>query len=273
MSKRLKGFLISEATTIPEKPVIVSSNNKSFIIKTTLQDGDTPNRNKRVYPTAVIKKGLEAEYVQERIATKGWFGEAGHPLKPDLQRQLYLDQDRISHRINEIWWENNKLKGFVEATPTKNGKEFRGLIESGMKAAFSLRAVGPVTEKRGDLIIVLSPVTIFTYDWIIHPSHACAYMDEVVMNTGNMNESADLFMPFNEDCDMDIPGFLRDNSKNLKMFSESLGISTDDLTLSEDLRLIYAKQKDGDTFAIFTEEAIQQELNHFTSNLFTSKFF
>ena len=40
------------------------------------------------------------------------FTEAGHPLKPDIQRQLYLDQSNISHRVNEVWWEGNILKGY-----------------------------------------------------------------------------------------------------------------------------------------------------------------
>jgi len=65
-----------------------------------------------------------------------------HPLKPDLQRQLYMDQSNMSHRVNEIWWEGNKLKGYVEAAATERGKDFDGIIRSGSKVAFSLRAVG-----------------------------------------------------------------------------------------------------------------------------------
>ena len=72
--KKIKGFLISEGTTIPDTPVVVSEaeGRHRVIIKTTLQDADVPNRNKRMYPLSVLKNGLRSEYVQERLATKTW---------------------------------------------------------------------------------------------------------------------------------------------------------------------------------------------------------
>ena len=94
------------------------------------------------------------------------FTEAGHPLKPDIQRQLYLEQSNISHRVNEVWWEGNVLKGYVEAANTVRGKDFDGLIRQGCKVAFSLRAVGPITEKHGDTVTVKDPLSIFSYDWV-----------------------------------------------------------------------------------------------------------
>jgi len=75
-----------------------------------------------------------------------------------------MDQSNMSHRINEIFWEGNILKGFVEAAATERGNDFEGIILSGSKVAFSLRAVGPITEKRGDITVVLDPLTIFTFD-------------------------------------------------------------------------------------------------------------
>ena len=145
MNNKIKGFLISEGTTVPETPVIVSEAEKGkhrTIISATLQDADVPNRNKRMYPLSVLKRGLESEYIRERLATKTWFGEAGHPLNTTLQRQLYMDQSNMSHRINDIWWEGNILKGHVEAAATERGNDFEGIILSGSKVAFSLRAVG-----------------------------------------------------------------------------------------------------------------------------------
>jgi len=77
----IKGYLISESETISSTPTIVSDKSGSpTIIETVLQEGDIENRNKRVYPTPVIKGGLAGEYVQERLKTKSWYGEAGKRL-------------------------------------------------------------------------------------------------------------------------------------------------------------------------------------------------
>jgi len=79
-NNKIKGFLISEATTIPETPVVISEaeGKHRTIIKTNLQDADVSNRNKRMYPKSVLEHGLESEYVRERLATKTWYGEAGN---------------------------------------------------------------------------------------------------------------------------------------------------------------------------------------------------
>ena len=141
------------------------------------------------------------------------------PLKPDIQRQLYIDQSKISHIITKYWWENNVLKGLVEAANTACGNDFDGLVRQGMKVAFSLRAVGPITEKVGNYIKVCDPLTMLCYDWIIHPSHASAYMDEIVSESsipGNVlfaNESSNIFEPIYE---TEILNYIKVESKKHK---------------------------------------------------------
>ena len=76
--KKIKGYIICESATRPVEPDIVKANDvKRIIIKTTLQEADEINRNKRLYPKDVISEGLESNYVKERIATRTFFGEAG----------------------------------------------------------------------------------------------------------------------------------------------------------------------------------------------------
>jgi len=80
MDNKIKGYIICESASEPELPVIVnnsSTDNKRVIIKTTLQDADIVNRNKRIYPKDVLVEGLNSEYIKERLATKTFFGEAG----------------------------------------------------------------------------------------------------------------------------------------------------------------------------------------------------
>lgn len=79
--EKVKGFLISESESLASTPSIISDKSGSpTIIETVLQEGDIENRNKRIYPTSVIKNGLAGEYVQERLSTGSWYGESGKEI-------------------------------------------------------------------------------------------------------------------------------------------------------------------------------------------------
>ena len=271
--KKIKGYIICESPSIFTEPTVVQNSSCGrVIIKTTLQDADVRNRNKRIYPKEVIQKGLESDYVRERLATKTFYGEAGHPLKPDIQRQLYMDQSNISHIVTSVWWEGNILKGYVEAANTARGADFDGLVRQGSKVGFSLRAVGPITEKRGDTVTVKDPLTIFSYDWILHPSHACAYMDGIISESGQIQgemssiitESDAVFIPIYEDAKR----YIIESSKNFKVISESLevGSNNSQIYLSENNKQIYIKENT-DTIVVNVEDYLSKEIDDFISKL------
>lgn len=65
---------------------IQKKNNDVLEAIVILQEANKPNRNGRVYPKAVLEKALNAPNIQERLATKTWYGEAGHPLDTSVQR-------------------------------------------------------------------------------------------------------------------------------------------------------------------------------------------
>ena len=74
----ISGYIISESNNF-QTPNIIGENKETgrVIIQVTLQDADVVNRNKRVYPKSVLENAIKSEYVQERLATKSWYGEAG----------------------------------------------------------------------------------------------------------------------------------------------------------------------------------------------------
>jgi hypothetical protein len=275
MMNKIKGYLICEATTRPSKPQIIkeTTENKrpNVTIKAVLQEADIKNRNNRIYSRQILSEGLATTFVQERIKTRTFFGEAGHPLKPDIQRQLYMDQGNISHRINEFWWDGNLLRGYVEATNTSRGADFAGLILQGSQVAFSLRAVGPITEARGGVVYVKSPLTVFCYDWVIHPSHAPAYMEELVSETKKvgsnitMSESSDLMIPIYEYTNVE--SYLKSTSRNFKLISEQFEINAkNNIYLSKDNKNIYLKDKDK-TIAIHLEDYLIKELDQYMAGV------
>lgn len=164
--ENIKGYMISEAETTSVPKILNDKSGSVTTIEAVLQEGDLQNRNRRVYPTNVIKKALTSDYVQERLKTKSWYGEAGHPLAPTVERQLYVDQSNISHIITKTWWEGNLLKGIVECALTERGRDMQGLIRQGSQVAFSMRGYGPISEKKGDITYIKDPLHILCYDWV-----------------------------------------------------------------------------------------------------------
>ena len=153
-------------------------NTIEFI--TVLQEANKSNRNGRIYPKAVLEKALNAPNIRERLATKTWFGEAGHPMDTSVQRQMTIDMRNIAFIIKEIWWEGHLLKGRLETADTAVGRDMKGLIEQGCRVAFSLRAQGNVhTNPVTGIVEVEDGLQILGYDWVQVPSHAKAFMEKI----------------------------------------------------------------------------------------------
>lgn len=172
----MKHCIIHESAQFGEVSIQKKTpNSVEFIC--VLQSADEPNRNGRVYPKAVLEKALNAPNVRERLSTKTWFGEAGHPLDSSVQRQMTIDLRNVAFIITEIWWEGNLLKGRCETADTAVGHDMKGLIEQGCKVAFSLRAQGNVhTNPVNGLVEVEDGLQILGYDWVQVPSHMEAFL-------------------------------------------------------------------------------------------------
>jgi hypothetical protein len=261
----IKGFLISETVTTSTTNVLSDKSGEPTVFETVLQEGDIPNRNKRIYPTDVIKNGIATEYVQERLRTHSWVGEAGHPLAPTVERQLYIDQSNISHIIEEVWWEANILKGRVQTALTSRGKDMQGLIRQKMEVAFSMRGYGPISEKQGDITVIKDPLHILCYDWIIHPSHKPAYMTKI-LSEGAINISGngnDYFIPLDESAIL----FLNEESKNIKSLKDQYNFQKG-RTIGRDKKrnLIYIEDHN-DILAVKLEDAIAYEIDNYLSQI------
>ena len=190
-----------------------------------------------------------------------------HPLNPDIKRQLYIDHSNISHIINKVWWEGNLLHGEVEAANTSCGKDFDGLVRQGSQVAFSMRGVGPIVEKRGDTTIVRDPLTIFTYDFVIHPSHPEAYMQSVI-SKGNLNstmsESGNLFIPLLESSALE---YAQSVSNNIKMVSNMFDNDAKAVKLSESGRSVVLQSSTGEKAVVFLEDYLSYEINKYLKKL------
>lgn len=177
-------YIIQESAQVSELKNIQKTPLGTIRFVAVLQEANRVNRNKRIYPKDVLVEALNSAYVQEKIKTHSFFGEAGHPLDPSLSRQTTVLQTNLAFLVERFWWEGDLLMGLCETANTAVGRDMAGLIEQGSRVAFSLRAQGGVSK---DPITGASKVDhgmqMIAYDWVITPSHDKAFMQEICSDT------------------------------------------------------------------------------------------
>jgi len=271
----VKAYLITESTVTAKPTIISDSKSDTTIIETILQEGDVPNRNKRIYPTSVLKAAMDSDYVKERLKTKSWYGEAGHPLKPDLDRQLYIDQSKISHIISEISFDKNILKGTVECAKTSAGKDMQGLIRQGSEVAFSMRGMGPISEKKGDILRIKAPLHVLTYDWVIHPSHKIAYMQNVLQES-----TMGMLLPEGYDervltegvitpvLESQIKDYIMEESANVKQLVGQFEIDKHAIITLDESRQTLNIRQNGEILKVYIEDYVKNEIDDVILRMF-----
>lgn len=179
MENRVVGYVFSENTGMQMKPKIISQTSKTITYDTILQEGDTENRNKRIYPSALLEAGFKSAYVQERLKTNSWAGEAEHPMGGDRERLFRIERSNIDHFIREWKREGKLFKGRIQTAANRMGTDLMNMIlENDLVTGTSLRASGPVKNENGKQI-VCGPFRMITYDNVSHPSHSPAYADMI----------------------------------------------------------------------------------------------
>lgn len=265
--EKVIAYMINESTTQNAGIQILKDFNKCVTIRAMLQDAAELNRNKRKYPIDVLRSGLESERIQELIMAKSWFGEAGHPIEPTVQRQCSVLEENISHRVLSYDIVGSKIFGQVKTTPTARGYDMRNLIidDDPMLSAFSLRAMGPMVQTT-EGSIVQKPLTMICYDWVWFPSHRKAYQTDIIKSiteSGNtLNESC--ITPLLEASALD---FIAEESKNYQIVSEMFEAEKRIVSLNENCKTVSITSLDDDnnkeTMIVTLESALSHEIDSF----------
>ena len=152
-------------------------HSKPFVFYATLQKYGTPNRNGRVYPEKILKR--EAEKYKQTISKGLATSELNHP------ESSLIDLDRVSHIIDDIWWEDNVLIGKLRLLTTPGFHE-RGIVSSkgdvaanlmrqGVTMGVSSRGVGSLA-KKGEHNEVQNDYEMICFDLVMNPSTPGAYL-------------------------------------------------------------------------------------------------
>jgi len=166
--------------------------SKPFEFYAVLQKYNTPNRNGRVYPEKILKR--EADNYKKMIAKGTSLSELNHP------ESSLIDLDRVSHIINEVWWDGHilmgKLKlltspGFHErGIVSTKGDQAANLLRQGVTLGISSRGVGSL-KKTGEQNEVQDDFELICFDLVSSPSTPGAYLFTNVEDRNNFEENLD----------------------------------------------------------------------------------
>ncbi len=148
------------------------NGEKDVFIEGIFMQAEQENRNKRIYPKAVLKSATD-RYVKEQVKTGRACGELNHPEGPAI------NLDKVSHRITELNWEGNNVVGKALVLDTPMGKIVKGLVEGGCKLGVSSRGMGTVEQKEGKTY-VKDDFVLSTVDIVQDPSAPSAFVEGIM---------------------------------------------------------------------------------------------
>ena len=277
------GYVIIEtATTSREFPVKLDTDRNGTNKVTAegiLQEADMRNRNQRWYSKQELFPQITCPRTVELVKTGNMRAENGHPMDTSIVRQQTIDPNNTVAIFTAMWTEDNFVKGRFRGTNNAKGEEFNQDLLDGFLPSWSLRALGRVeqTSRGGEV----KGLKLITYDRVIYPSHDKAYTERLVTESVNITESgiidsANKLYLNESDKALLIPiitpgiiDFVKQESYNLKAFTEGLEFEYDSIALTENANMIRLNNNvTGDTAVVNLENHIRNEIiNHCVNKL------
>jgi len=164
---------------IYQEPKVLKDSIQKARFRMILQDLDTINANRRMYPSDVISEGLNDCNI--RMKRKAFFGELDHPFPTgkeefDAIRQTTVSLEKVSHYICDYEIKNKQVIGEIETANTNSGYILLGLLKDKAGIGMSMRGVAEL-ERTREYNRVMRPLTIIGYDAVSMPSHTSALVD------------------------------------------------------------------------------------------------
>lgn len=274
MAKAL-GYIINEGQTVESEANIISDRGDRVLAEGRLQDLDVRNRNGRIYETKEIKPEINGPRMKELLDAGQFKGEAGHPVgadAQDLSRQQTIDPKYTCVRFTKIWLEGNIVMGQFKGTNNDLGDYFNKDLLEGCKPAFSLRALGSIETRGGNMYV--KNVRIITWDHVIYPSHKVAYTQRLVTESAgskpvslieqeitkrraySTNEAGLLVPIMNED----VASFIKQESANIKSIMETFDVLYESMKLIDNGTRVQLVDREGDTLIINLEDKIRRDI-------------
>jgi len=143
------------------------SNDGRVIVQGVLQRANAKNQNQRVYPKELLTREVESYKKKINEGLSG--GELDHP------DSSVVNLKNVSHKITNLWWNNDDVVGTIEILSTPAGNIAKELIKSGIQLGVSSRGMGSTTMKEGKTI-VNDDFNLICWDLVSEPSTHGAYL-------------------------------------------------------------------------------------------------
>jgi hypothetical protein len=281
--------IIIEQAMEPVKPKIIHVEDTPNLFfarfEACLQDFDVFNRNKRRYLFKPMVESWNAPHVKELIQRGDMFGECGHPITKDPVRVVSIDPKLACHRIIDYRFQGKSLYGTIETlNDDMYGKQFTKHILQGCTAAFSLRALAPLTKIDATRCEIRSKCHIVTEDRVILPSHNKAYatngptqlvtssivnestsFEALINSMGNTSEvDVNISYPVTESAEF--TNYLLEESHNIKEIIDHFEVNYESAYLSKDKKTMLLTEKadalgSKQTFAVSLENYLNDEVS------------
>lgn len=156
----------SNFQVLPNKPANVLKRIKGVV------SDNKSNRNGRIYPMSLWQNVVKSDYVKEMINNHSLFGEADHP-----ETRLEISLQNVSHAINDLWIEGDKVMAVIDILPTPMGKILSELLDYGTNLGISSRGAGTVL---ADNSVDPDDYQFVTFDFVARPSCEAARMNTIL---------------------------------------------------------------------------------------------
>ena len=171
-------YIINESNNGPIDFQLKQDLNGKPVGEAILQTANEKNRNGRFYSAEELFPQLTAPRTVELLNAGYLRAEMGHPLSKDLQRQATIDDTKTCARFLKLWTEGNDVHALFTPTNNQLGIAFGMDMREHCLPAWSLRALGSVTQTaRGAEV---NNLRVITWDNVIYPSHPGAYTQRYV---------------------------------------------------------------------------------------------
>jgi hypothetical protein len=164
---------------------IQHEGRKTFIEGIALQ-ADMLNKNRRVYPKAVLESAVDA--VQGKIKEGKLLGQLGHPSDADG------NLDRVSHVIESLTRKGNDYHLRARIIDEGAGKIAKSIIDAGGRLGVSSRGHGSTRQDKAGSSIVCEDYRLITIDLVQDPSCEAAFVSAIKESIKNhdftVNENA-----------------------------------------------------------------------------------
>lgn len=136
--------LPSHVTDNTNTLVEAKQDGKGLWIEGVFLQAEVVNRNKRLYPKAVLEKAV-AKYIKEQVESRQSLGELNHPTRP------YVDPMQAAILVENLWWEGNNVMGRARIVEGDHGAgdKVAALMRAGWIPGVSSRGLGVLKEKSG----------------------------------------------------------------------------------------------------------------------------